>query len=72
MTAQELFRALGYELKILANGNYLYSQPRETQNRHNIEFFIKSKTYHIIGTKRFLINMELHKAIQKQIEELNW
>lgn len=72
MTAQEMFEALGYSLTICKNGNYLYSQPRETQNRHNVEFFIKSKTYHIIGTKRFSINMELHKAIQKQIEELNW
>lgn len=72
MSAREIFELLGYTFGICKNGNYLYDKPRQLENRHQVEFFIKSKTYHIVGTQRFSINMELNKAIQKQIEELGW
>ena len=68
--AEQLFLDLGYAKSVCKNGNIIYSYLATKRNRCDVEFFVKSQTYHLIGTRRFSVSLQLNNAIQEQLKEL--
>ena len=79
MTAKEMFEELGYKLVYRDKFYIDYSLDDEPIGNWGviIQFMRKEKIYRIysygeIRDEIINVNMELNKAIQKQIEELGW
>lgn len=71
MTAKEMFEKIGYE-------HHQYSDCIECEYNttyslhHKIGFDIEGKNYSIEFVNEIIINKDLNKAIQRQIQELGW
>ena len=67
MNAEQMFKELGYTYYEYRDG---FAFEKECVNRvDHIHFFPE---YHIYVTNVYRMNVELHKAITKQMEELGW
>lgn len=70
-TAKEMFEELGYEEHIAMLNQIKYKNEKIDIS---VIFSLNKNTYSILGMYGHSreVNMSLHKAIQKQIEELGW
>ena len=69
MTAEEMFKELGYECRYFKR--YIYYT--KIGSNMTIEFNLKKKDYHCVCGMGFKVpSEEEKKAIQKQMEELGW
>ena len=73
MSAREMFEKLGYEF-FERNDHKKYI--RYTNNYHTITFSKEYKTFSLrpeeLLEHQLVVNIDLFKAIQKQIKELGW
>lgn len=67
MKAEQMFKELGYTYYEYRDG---FAFEKDCGNRvDHIHFFPE---YHTYVTNVYRMNVELHKAITKQMEELGW
>ena len=82
MTAKEMFEKLGYSKTTFSNGTIQYEKVKKDITSR-VRFYLEDKVYSAYYTELSengveirqmtrLINIKLHKAINKQIEELGW
>lgn len=65
-SAKEMFEELGY---LKSTTNNLIEYQNEYRDEEYVDFYRKEKYY---NCGLYLVDMPLHKAIQKQLEELGW
>ena len=70
MTAKEMFKKLGYEYSKNKNGRWICYDIYNPIQRRAIWFNVKGKTI-VVGAYQAVTLSEL-KAINKQVEELEW
>lgn len=71
MTAKEMFEKLGYEQDLNSERIRYFNE----ETKYYVVFFLEYKIYTIGCSNEnedVGINIELHKAINKQVEELGW
>ena len=82
LTAREMFEELGYSKTIFPNGTIQYEKVKK-EKTSRVRFYLEDKVYSAYYTDLSengveirqmtrLINAKLHKAINKQVEELGW
>lgn len=80
MSAKEMFEKLGYELDIITDFEILYHMKWEISTTYWVSFNLINKSFECFvnsdspfePSKSYAIDIELLKAINKQVEELGW
>lgn len=75
MSAKEMFEELGYELYYGDECNITYIKYNKTRKKGkvlNIDSVTKTYEYRTLSCFPLSIDIQLNKAIQKQIKELGW
>lgn len=80
MSSEEMFNLCGYELELSDEKEILYKMKWEISSTYYVAFKLKDKVFETFmlsdspfePSTSFDIDMNLYKAIKKQIEELGW
>ena len=69
LTAKERFKEAGFEYEDCVKGKIIYfNENTEVQ----IEFNLEEKTYEIFELFNYSVDMEKHKLVNYQLQELGW